>query len=69
MAEMVNRRAGAGIEVAKASDIGDLLDGYYMPGPERKHKSPVRRLIQHKNSTTAHKYKILTSGLPRGEYS
>jgi hypothetical protein len=48
--------------------IDDILDGYYMPGPERKHKSPTKRLINHKNSTTDHKTKI-QSGILKGQYS
>jgi len=48
--------------------IDDLIDGYYMPGPERKHLSPTKRLISHKNSTWEHKKRVYT-GLNRGEYS
>ena len=39
-----------------------------MPGPERKHRSPTKRLINHKNSTTDYKTKI-QSGIIKGEYS
>jgi len=45
-----------------------VLDAYYLPGQERKHKSPTKRLISHKNSTWEHKKKIHT-GIARGEYS
>lgn len=70
MQEMVNRRSGLTVTVnTNSAAVDDILDGYYMPGPERKHKSPTRRLINHKNSTTNHKQKILDSGLGRGEYS
>lgn len=70
MQEMVNRRNGvAGYEVdhSKINSEG-LLDTYYMPGPERRHKSPTKRLINHKNSTTTHKLRIQT-GITRGDYS
>ena len=70
MNEMVSRRTGGmGVGTAHAfADVGDLLDGYYMPGPERKHKSPTKRLINHKNSTTTHKQRI-QNGIRKGEYS
>jgi hypothetical protein len=56
MREMVERRGGVTIDISTSkSAVDDILDGYYMPGPERKHKSPTRRLINHKNSTTDHK--------------
>jgi hypothetical protein len=67
MQEMVSRRTGTYSTVA-LTNMDDILDGYYMPGPERKHKSPTRRLINHKNSTAAHKQRVAT-GLQRGEYS
>jgi hypothetical protein len=70
MNEMVSRRVG-GLGVGSAqplSNVDDLLDGYYMPGPERRHKSPTKRLINHKNSTTEHKKRILTE-IQKGEYS
>mgnify|MGYP006893275817 CR=1 FL=1 len=69
MAEMVGRRNGGLVITANPSSVDDILDGYYMPGPERKHKSPTRRLINHKDSTWAHKQKIRDSGLQKGEYS
>ena len=69
MAEMVGRRNGGLVITADPSSVDDILDSYYMPGPERKHKSPTRRLINHKDSTWAHKQKIRDSGLQKGEYS
>ena len=66
MAEMVSKRSGGKINVLE--NVEDILDGYYMPGPERKHKSPTRRLINQKNSITEHKQRI-SVGLNRGEYS
>jgi len=45
------------------------LDGYYQPGPERKHASPTRRLINQKNSITTHKQRVVNTHLERGEYS
>lgn len=75
MSEMVNRRTGGasgeGVVSSKNNYINstvDILDGYYMPGPERKHKSPTRRLINHKNSVTSHKQRI-QAGLNKGTYS
>jgi hypothetical protein len=45
MNEMANRRSnGMGVSINGGISNG-LLDGYYMPGPERKHKSPTKRLI------------------------
>lgn len=75
MNEMVNRRSkGLGVSnVNSDCTIDDLLDKYYLPGPERKHKSPTKRLISHKNSTTDHKQKIyngiVNGTVQRGEYS
>lgn len=48
--------------------VEDILDGFYKPGPERKHKSPTKRLIKHKDSTWTHKRRIQT-GIRKGEYS
>jgi len=64
---MVNRRSGT-YSTNALTNLDDILDGYYQPGPERKHKSPTRRLINHKNSITTHKQKV-ASDLQRGEYS
>jgi len=74
MSEMVNRRQGGmGASVDPIGSMDDVLDGYYQPGPERKHKSPTRRLIQHKDSTWEHKNKIRESvykgQIQKGEYS
>ena len=59
MGEMVKNREGLGAGLSTSNqyigNTADLLDNYYVPGPERKHKSPTRRLINHKNSTTNHK--------------
>ena len=63
---MVSKRSGGRMDVI--TNVEDMLDGYYQPGPERKHKSPTRRLINQKNSITEHKQRIST-GLARGEYS
>ena len=65
---MVNRRTTGISPLIRASAVDNILDGYYMPGPERKHKSPTKRLINLKNSTTAHKQKIYDT-LEKGEYS
>lgn len=54
MQEMVSKRSGTYAANA-VSNLDEILDGYYEPGPDRKHKSPTRRLINHKNSTFAHK--------------
>jgi hypothetical protein len=47
MNEMANRRSnGMGVTAnGVIPNVEGLLDGYYMPGPERKHKSPTKRLI------------------------
>jgi len=67
MQEMVERKGGT-CSTAVLTNLDDVLDGYFMPGPERKHKSPTRRLISHKNSIFAHKKRVATD-LQRGEYS
>lgn len=59
MNEIVSRRSGGNIG-SVVPKVDDLLDGYYMPGPERKHRSPTKRLINHKNSTVDHKKRIQT---------
>ena len=49
--------------------IEEIMDqGYMALGESKKHKSPVKRLIMHKNSTTKHKQRIY-DGVSRGEYS
>ena len=48
--------------------MGDILDGYYMPGPERKHKSPTKRLIAHKDSAWSHKKRI-HNNIRKSDYS
>lgn len=68
MADMVQRRGGNGYSANAMNNLEEMLDGYYLPGPERKHKSPTRRLINHKNSITEHKQRV-QSGLQRGTYS
>ena len=70
MNEMVNRRVtGGGTDIVGALPTAEyLLDGYYLPGPERKHKSPTRRMIQHKNSTWDHKARIQNT-ISKGQYS
>ena len=69
MGEMVARRStGMGLAQGAMPRMDDILDGYYAPGPERKHKSPTKRLIKHKDSTWAHKKRI-QSGIAKGEYS
>lgn len=69
MNEMSQRREGmTGKKGFNAKAIDDILDGYYEPGPDRKHKSPTKRLVQHKNSTTKHKQRIQDT-LHKGDYS
>lgn len=48
--------------------VDDILDGYYMPGPERKHKSPTKRLIKHKDSAWSHKKRI-HNNIHKSDYS
>ena len=54
MSELVDIRSGVSA-VVQTGDVDDILDGYYLAGTEKKHKSPTKRLISHKNSTTVHK--------------
>ena len=69
MGELQARRdGGMGLSNAVMGDVDSMLDGFYMPGPERKHRSPTKRLIQHKDSTWSHKARIQT-GIRKGEYS
>lgn len=50
MGELVNVRSGV-TSLVRTGEVETMLDGYYVPGPGRKHKSPTKRLISHKNST------------------
>mmetsp|Transcript_11574 Transcript_11574/g.17487 ORF Transcript_11574/g.17487 Transcript_11574/m.17487 type:complete len:172 (+) Transcript_11574:1051-1566(+) len=69
MDEMVNRRSqGLGMSHQAMPDVDSLLDGYYLPGKEKKHRSPTKRLINFKNSTWDHKKRI-QDGVHKGEYS
>lgn len=55
MGELVDIRSGVSA-VVKTTDVDDILDEFYLAGnTEKKHKSPTKRLINHKNSTTIHK--------------
>ena len=67
--EMASRRASnSPLKMVKNGVVEDVLEGYYMPGREMKHKSPTKRLIEQKNSITEHKKRI-SKGLIRGDYS
>jgi len=57
MNEMVTRRNGSlGLQSKDLPGIEDIIDaGLTALGEAKKHKSPVKRLIAHKNSTTKHK--------------
>jgi len=57
MNEMVKRRNGAlGLNSKDLPGIEEILDAGLMAlGDAKKHKSPVKRLIAHKNSTAKHK--------------
>mmetsp|Transcript_2308 Transcript_2308/g.3948 ORF Transcript_2308/g.3948 Transcript_2308/m.3948 type:complete len:204 (+) Transcript_2308:1098-1709(+) len=66
MNEMVSRRTGGKIDVAGMAS--DDMQNMYAGGCERKHKSPTKRLISHKNSTWEHKKRIYT-GIMKEEYS
>jgi len=63
-AEVMNMRRGSPVRV-ELDKVTDILEGYYMPGRERKHKSPTKRLIEQKNSVWEHKKRI-SKGLVRG---
>lgn len=69
MSEMNERRnAGMGLTSAALPTGHDIVDEFYSPGRERKHKSPTKRLINLKNSTWDHKKRI-QSNVAKGEYS
>ena len=56
MNEMNSRRnAGMGLTSSKLPRDNDVVDEFYNYGAEKKHKSPTRRLIKHKNSAWEHK--------------
>lgn len=68
MNELISRRqVGAGL-TASLQGAEDLIDGYFVPGADKKHKSPTKRLIQLKNSTVDHKSRISTQ-IAKGNYS
>jgi len=49
--------------------IEDIIDaGLVALGDAKKHKSPVKRLIAHKNSATKHKQRVY-DGVSKGDYS
>lgn len=54
MHEMVNIRCGNKKPAITQEDI-DFIVEQYVPVPQKKHKCPVKRLINLKNSTTQHK--------------
>ena len=57
----MNKRRNGGMGKTNpylTSTANDIVDEFYNPGPEKKHKSPTRRLIKHKNSTWEHKQRI-----------
>jgi hypothetical protein len=59
MKEMAERRSlGLGKSSVPTTQVDSILDGYFVPGPERRHRSPTKRLISHKNSTWEHKKRI-----------
>ena len=69
MNEMNERRtAGMGLTSAQLPTSQNIVDGFYLPGPEKKHKSPTKRLISLKNSTWDHKKRI-SSNVAKGQYS
>ena len=67
MNEMVARRNYGGPQPILNYPEGDpIIDGIMdKPYNERKHKSPTKRLINHKNSTWDHKKRIST-GIAQG---
>ena len=67
MSEM-NQRRNNGMGLTSYSTQNDIVDDFYAPGSDKKHKSPTRRLIKHKNSTWEHKARIQTN-IAKGEYS
>lgn len=69
MNEMNSRRnAGMGLTASKLPKDNDFDDEFYNYTAEKKHASPTRRLIQHKNSAADHKLRIHTN-INKGDYS
>lgn len=70
MNEMVTRRNGSmALNSKDLPGIEEIIDaGLTALGDAKKHKSPVKRLIAHKNSTTKHKQRVF-DGVSRGDYS
>jgi hypothetical protein len=54
----MNSRRNAGMGITNLSNDTGIVDDFYAPGSDKKHKSPTRRLIKHKNSTWEHKKRI-----------
>ena len=69
MQEIFSRRKeGYGLSNVKIPNSDSVIDEFYAPGSDKKHKSPTRRLISLKNSTLEHKKRISTN-IVKGEYS
>jgi hypothetical protein len=56
----MNHRRNAGFGLTSLNPQSDVVDEFYAPGSDKKHKSPTRRLIKHKNSAWEHKKRIST---------
>ena len=60
MNELINRRKNGTRLTDHLAGSEDLIDGYFVPGADKKHLSPTKRLISLKNSTVDHKKRIST---------
>ena len=58
MNELINTRQNGARLTDHLAGSEDLIDGYFVPGADKKHKSPTKRLISLKNSTWDHKKRI-----------
>ena len=68
MNELISRRQNGARLTDHLAGSEDLIDGYFVPGADKKHKSPTKRLISLKNSTWDHKKRISTQ-VHKGDYS
>jgi hypothetical protein len=65
MGEMLTKRVKTGRALPK---LDEILNDFYTPRSPRKHKSPTKRLISLKNSTSEHKKRI-SNTISKGDYS
>ena len=68
MNELISRRQNGARLADQLAGSEELIDGYFVPGADKKHKSPTKRLISLKNSTWDHKKRVSTQ-VHKGDYS